>query len=242
TGDVKTAPAQAASSIPTPTKPPWSGSWPEPPPETRPTLPATGASRRITSWLARSTRTRAGWAAATPSSASGTTFSGSLMNFLTTFAATLMAVSLLSFEQRIAANSRPRLDGGRLRSRDVRDRAQLDAGRRDHVVRKDAEQPTCNVGSPVHPHLAPVRVQPGKLRRQQRSRVPGRVDGGTGLRPDGDDDPDHDQADDQTGEQLRSSALVHDADDREHQNGCSEALVQHRRPDARGRRVADMPD
>ncbi len=29
--------------MPTPTKPPWSGSWPEPPPEMRPTLPATGA-------------------------------------------------------------------------------------------------------------------------------------------------------------------------------------------------------
>ena len=39
-------PAQAASSIPIPTNPPCSGSWPEPPPEISPTLPATGASPR----------------------------------------------------------------------------------------------------------------------------------------------------------------------------------------------------
>ena len=44
TGDVKISPAQAASSMPGPTKPVCSGSWPEPPPEIRPTLPRTGAS------------------------------------------------------------------------------------------------------------------------------------------------------------------------------------------------------
>ena len=37
--------------MPAPTKPPCSGSWPEPPPETSPTLPATGASARMTSWF-----------------------------------------------------------------------------------------------------------------------------------------------------------------------------------------------
>ena len=45
-GEVKTSPGQAASSMPGPTKPPCIGSWPEPPPETIATLPATGASAR----------------------------------------------------------------------------------------------------------------------------------------------------------------------------------------------------
>ena len=48
TGDVKTAPGQAASSMPMPTNPPCIGSWPEPPPEMIPTLPAFGASLRTT--------------------------------------------------------------------------------------------------------------------------------------------------------------------------------------------------
>ena len=38
-GEVKTGPGAAASSIPAPTKPPCSGSWPLPPPETSATLP-----------------------------------------------------------------------------------------------------------------------------------------------------------------------------------------------------------
>ncbi len=45
-GEVKTSPGQAASSMPMPTKPPCIGSCPLPPPETRATLPATGASAR----------------------------------------------------------------------------------------------------------------------------------------------------------------------------------------------------
>src|SRR5689334_15848806 len=94
TGEVKIAPAQAASSMPLPTNPPCRGSWPEPPPDTRPTLPDTGASARITSWLSRSTRTSPACAVAMPASASGTTVSGSLMNFLTTAARVLIPGSL----------------------------------------------------------------------------------------------------------------------------------------------------
>src|SRR5213080_573742 len=40
TGEVNTSPGQAASSIPYPTNPPCRGSWPDPPPDTRPTLRA----------------------------------------------------------------------------------------------------------------------------------------------------------------------------------------------------------
>jgi hypothetical protein len=48
TGEVNTSPGQAASSMPSPTNPPCSGSWPEPPPETSATLPCTGAPARTT--------------------------------------------------------------------------------------------------------------------------------------------------------------------------------------------------
>ena len=95
--------------MPAPTKPPCSGSWPEPPPETRPTLPDTGASARMTSWLARSTRTRPACAVAMPASASGTTVSGSLMNFLTTAACVLM----VGAPPGRGADARPRARRGR---------------------------------------------------------------------------------------------------------------------------------
>ncbi len=42
TGEVKISPGQAAVSIPIPTKPPCSGSCPDPPPETSPTFPSYG--------------------------------------------------------------------------------------------------------------------------------------------------------------------------------------------------------
>jgi len=48
TGEVKTSPQQAASSMPGPTNPPCKGSWPEPPPETSPTFPGRGGSARNT--------------------------------------------------------------------------------------------------------------------------------------------------------------------------------------------------
>ena len=83
TGEVNTSPGQAASSIPYPTNPPCSGSWPEPPPETRPTLPACGPPARVMTLFSMSTASE-GCAAATPASASVTTVSGELMSFFMT--------------------------------------------------------------------------------------------------------------------------------------------------------------
>src|SRR4051794_2130542 len=80
-GEVKTSPGQAASSMPRPTKPPCIGSCPEPPPETMPTLPWTGASARTMYGGSKLTRTRSAWAAAIPSSSSRSTVSGLLMSF-----------------------------------------------------------------------------------------------------------------------------------------------------------------
>src|SRR5213080_3725138 len=82
-GDVNTSPGQAASSIPSPTKPPCIGSWPEPPPETSPTLPCTGASARTITFGLSWTRKRSAWAAAMRCRASVTTSSGLLISFFT---------------------------------------------------------------------------------------------------------------------------------------------------------------
>src|SRR5213078_579244 len=81
TGEVNTSPGQAASSIPSPTKPPWSGSWPEPPPDTSATLPWTGAPARTTICASASTRRMSPCAAARPASDSRTRSAGSLRNF-----------------------------------------------------------------------------------------------------------------------------------------------------------------
>jgi hypothetical protein len=69
--------------MPSPTKPPWSGSCPEPPPEISPTLPRFGPPARRTTLLAASILTRSGCAAASPARLSGTMFSTWLMSFFT---------------------------------------------------------------------------------------------------------------------------------------------------------------
>ncbi len=68
--------------MPGPTNPPCNGSCPEPPPETSPTFPATGASRRTITRFSTST-VSSGWAAAIPRSASATTVSGTLISIFT---------------------------------------------------------------------------------------------------------------------------------------------------------------
>src|SRR4029450_6767629 len=85
-GEVNTSPGQAASSMPMPTKPPCIGSWPQPPPDASPPLPARGASARTMTLGSNCTLTRSGCAAAIPCSASVTTSSGLLISFLTRLA------------------------------------------------------------------------------------------------------------------------------------------------------------
>src|SRR5215212_2997592 len=57
------------------------GSCPEPPPDTTPTFPSTGASARTTNGGSYETRTRSPYASSTPSSDSRRTASGALMSF-----------------------------------------------------------------------------------------------------------------------------------------------------------------
>src|SRR5688572_21867644 len=79
-GEVNTCPGQAASSMPNPTKPPCSGSWPEPPPEIRATLPGFSTLRRMNLWPPPSV-TMSECAAAKPSRLSVSTSSMALTNF-----------------------------------------------------------------------------------------------------------------------------------------------------------------
>src|SRR5688572_24290273 len=79
-GEVKTWPGHAASSMPRPTKPACNGSWPEPPPEMRPTLPPLRLRRRTN--LRSSPRvTMSLCAAAKPSRLSPSSVSVPLINF-----------------------------------------------------------------------------------------------------------------------------------------------------------------
>src|SRR2546421_2011019 len=83
TGEVNTSPGQAASSIPKPTYPPCNGSCPDPPPDTRLTLPGVGPPARVM-YRSSMLTDRDGCAAATPASASTSTSSGALMSFFMT--------------------------------------------------------------------------------------------------------------------------------------------------------------
>src|SRR5215470_5884505 len=79
-GEVKTCPGQAASSMPGPTNPPCSGSWPEPPPDTRATLPGLRC-RRSTKGAVSPSRTMSECAAQKPARLSLTTSSTALISF-----------------------------------------------------------------------------------------------------------------------------------------------------------------
>src|SRR5258708_31817249 len=114
--------------MPRPTNPLWRGSWPDPPPEIRATLPFLGASLRTMIWLATSYRSRSGWAAASPFKDSLTTSAGSLRNLRIWLVSTAILVFLLSVKD---------LAGGRARGVVVADRCHdraLDQSRVGQVV------------------------------------------------------------------------------------------------------------
>src|SRR4051794_5182493 len=151
TGDVKTLPAAAASSMPSPTKPPWSGSWPEPPPDTRATLPSRGAPARTTICASGSTRRMSPCAAARPASDSLTTRSGSLRNFLMDWVAVAMRILAL-------LDGRDATRGAGIGGRDGGLDRRLDAPRRgQRVVDDDGEPRADETGHDVDGHeLVPV--------------------------------------------------------------------------------------
>src|SRR5262249_16875987 len=79
-GEVKTCPGTAASSMPGPTNPPCSGSWPEPPPDTSATFPRL-RWRRSTKGAVSPSRTMSECAAQKPATLSLTTSPTALISF-----------------------------------------------------------------------------------------------------------------------------------------------------------------
>src|SRR6266536_140832 len=196
-GDVNTSPGQAASSIPSPTKPPCIGSCPEPPPETRPTLPCTGASARTITFGSYWTRKRSAWAAAMPCRASVTTSSGLLISFFT-FPPLLSSLSFARLRQvlhglaldldvggrRLTAGHQPLVDEEVVNQR---------AYHRPHNWSDDWEPPV-----PVDVAVVPRQrhsVPAGEPGEEPRPEIAGRVDRVTRIRAEGYSDPGDDQAD-----------------------------------------------
>src|SRR3954453_14495396 len=200
TGEVNTSPGHAASSIPAPTKPPWSGSCPDPPPETSPTLPATGASLRTTICASALYVSTSPCAAASPASDSLTTASGSLTSFFIVFTAIAIAsLSLLSVRRRDAVGGhgvgvgygfldRPH-DLARLGDLVVDERRDRCSGK----TRKDVD------GN----QLVPVRGAASDRRDELGPERTRRVERRAGERADDHDDRDDRAADDDAGEVTR---------------------------------------
>src|SRR4051794_39257298 len=180
TGEVKTSPGQAASNMPGPTNPPCSGSCPEPPPDTNPTLPATGASLRTMIFASASWRTRSGWAAASPATDSSTTASGSLTSFFSVVVAIAMLVSLLDGRGDVARPLVGAVVGAGVGMGDgFLDRLLDDARRCEHVVDVCRKRRADEAGKDVDGNqLIPMRRPAADRRHQLRAEGPGRVERG----------------------------------------------------------------
>src|ERR671935_2562924 len=232
TGAVKPSPGQAASSIPRPTNPPWSGSWPEPPPEMSATFPETGASLRRTSWFSRSMLTRSGCAAPRPASDSLTTSSGLLRNFFTVGARTLTALSFLAGRRRLVRLRPVGLGDG------VLDRPHDLPRRGDQVIcerrQGRSDQVRRDVGAECLEPVVGVRAV-DRL-HEERPELARRVDRRVGDGADGDDDRDDDEPDHEPGPAL-GRAGVDDPEHGEHQDRSAEGLDEHRRAPTRHRVV-----
>src|SRR6266851_2934982 len=199
TGEVKTSPGAAASSMPRPTKPPCSGSWPDPPPEINATLPFLGAPLRTMIWLATSYRSRSGWAAASPFRDSFTTAAGSLRNFRIWLVPTAILLSPVWKTDLVGGCASAFVVGHSLN-----DRSRDQPGVGQEVVE---ERCSCRA------HQARDQVNRDVLRPEGRSACDGlhqlgtesarRVQRGARHGPEDQDDPDHRAADHDAGELRR---------------------------------------
>src|SRR5437660_1940062 len=221
TGEVNTSPGAAASSMPSPTKPPWRGSCPDPPPEIKATLPFLGASLRTTRWFAASYRSRSPCAAASPFRDSFTTAAGSLRNFRIWLVSTAI---LFYFSRRYLVGGcalRGVVVGHGL---DDRPRDQPGVGQEviEECRRGCAHQARNQVDGEV---LRPESGATGDRLHQLRAESTRWIEGCTGDRAEDEDDSDHRAADDKTGE-LRRRLRVDDAENREDEESGTKRLCQ----------------
>src|SRR6185369_1534089 len=217
TGEVKTLPAHAASSIPSPTNPPWSGSWPDPPPEIRPTLPACGPPARRTTAFATSILTMSGWAAARPARLSGTMSSIPLISF---FIVWVGAVAAMTGSFAVAGvtglRGRSGVGVGLLRGGDPGN----GGGRvmTDELVQEGADETAADRAGDVDPELIEVGRRADDAAEDLRTDLAGRVQRGAGDRADEDDDPVDDEPDDDTGEAGGRPSVDSGTEDGEHED------------------------
>src|SRR5439155_1097618 len=154
-------------------------SWPEPPPDTRPTLPGVGPPARVIILFSTSTDSD-GWAAATPSRASVTTVSGLLISFFMTLLPWLSGPGLLGYRIGIGREAG---HGG------------IGAHPADEDVGEAAEHAADNLSDDVRGHLRPGDGAAEPALHEHGAQVTRGVDGRAGGRPEDDDDREHDRAD-----------------------------------------------
>src|SRR6266540_6168450 len=226
TGEVKTFPAQAASSMPRPTKPPWSGSWPEPPPDTRATLPRRGPPARRTTLLAASILTTSGWALARPARLSGTMSSTRLRSF---FIALVVVTMGFPFRCQVVRTTRTttglRLCAGGRPNR----RGRLLGLATDQLVQAGADQAARDRAHDVDPQLGDAITRLAEADHgleQHRTDLASRVERGAGDRADQDDDPVDDEADDDARESGRRAAVDGRTEDDEDEDRGADDLGQ----------------
>ena len=218
TGEVNTWPAAAASSMPSPTNPPWSGSWPEPPPEMRRDLALDRAAGAEDEVVGRVDLDVSG-APPRPGRLSGTMSSTALMSFFIRLGAFVAMGS--SWDRSGMAGGQAAASAGSGTAGPARSRAAT-----DELVGEGADQPTDDGAGDVHDGQ---RV-PGRGRATDeplhdvRADLARRVQGGTGDRADEDDDPVDDEPDGDAGEARRGLAADRRAEDREHEDGRADDL------------------
>ena len=203
-GEVKTSPQHAASSMPGPTYPPWSGSWPEPPPEISATLPSAFGRRPVDdAVLVVDPELRVGRVDA---------LEGVGQHVLGT-------VDELLHGQTSAGTARGR--SGR--------RVGVVLGRVGNETEQRARprHPRASSATTYTGHCSQITVAAHDLLDEHRAGGAGRVDRGAGGRRDRDDRGEDHHADGQAGPAGRRLAVDH-AEHREHQQERADELGEER--------------
>src|SRR5207237_44030 len=216
-GEVNTLPAHAASSIPSPTNPPCSGSWPEPPPETRPTLPCFGPPARSTTRLSASICTRSGWAAPRPARLSGTTSSTRLMSFLTRATVGVVIATCPFSTSRVGVCGFGYCDAGYFCGAMVA----------DVLVQECSHEPSDDRADQVNEELTQVVCEfriANDAFHQQRTNLARRIERCARDRANQNDDSVNDEADDNSRKARRRTSINGRAKHGKDEDSCADCL------------------